>query len=83
MKSRLEVASSAQSKLVPEQLCQGLAALSVNEFCTAHSISRALFYLLQRDGSGPRLMRVRGRTLVTAEAAADWRRRMELSTETA
>jgi hypothetical protein len=36
------------------------AALSVDEFCAAHCISRALFYLLQRDGAGPRLMRVRG-----------------------
>jgi hypothetical protein len=53
------------------------AALSISEFCTAHRISRAFFYLLQKDGSGPRLMRVRGRTLVTAEAAAEWRRKME------
>jgi hypothetical protein len=52
-------------------------AFSVNEFCVAHRISRALFYLLQRDGSGPRLMRVGRRTLVTVDAAADWRRRME------
>ena len=53
------------------------AAFSIDEFCSTHRISRALFYLLQRDGDGPRLMRVRGRTLVTAEAAADWRNRME------
>jgi hypothetical protein len=53
------------------------AALSVDEFCTAHRISRALFYLLQKDGSGPRLMRVRGRTLITTESAADWRKCME------
>jgi hypothetical protein len=56
------------------------AAFSVPEFCTAHRISRAFFYLLQKDGSGPRLMRVRGRTLVTAEAAAEWRRKMEATT---
>jgi hypothetical protein len=52
-------------------------AYSIPEFCAAHRISRALFYLLQKDRSGPTLMRVRGRTLVTAEAAAEWRRRME------
>jgi hypothetical protein len=52
-------------------------AYSIPEFCAAHRISRALFYLLQKDHTGPTLMRVRGRTLVTAEAAAEWRRRME------
>jgi hypothetical protein len=52
-------------------------AFSVAEFCEAHRISRALFYLLLKEGNGPRLMRVGRRTLVTVEAAAEWRRRME------
>jgi hypothetical protein len=55
------------------------AAYDVNSFCRAHRISRALFYILVRDGIAPRLMRVRGRTLVSAKAAAEWRRRMESS----
>ena len=58
----------------------GPAALSVPEFCDTHRISRALFYVLQRENAGPRLMRVRGRTLITAEAAAEWRARMEAAT---
>jgi len=53
------------------------AAFGVNDFCSAHSISRALFYILQRNGDGPRVMKVRGRTLVSAESAAEWRQRME------
>jgi hypothetical protein len=53
------------------------AVFSVPEFCKEHRISRALFYILLNNGTGPRLMRVRGRTLVTADAAAEWRRRME------
>ena len=53
------------------------AALSVDEFCKAHGISRALFYLIQRDRTGPAVMRVRGRTLISREAAAAWRRQME------
>ena len=57
------------------------AASSVDEFCSAHRISRALFYLLQKEGTGPRLMRVRGRTLITTEAAADWRKRMEVESQ--
>ena len=53
------------------------AALSVRQFCVTHGISRGLFYILLREGSGPRVMRVRGRTLVSAESAAEWRQRME------
>jgi len=56
------------------------AAFSVHEFCRAHSISRALFYLLQRRKTGPRVMRVGRRTLITAEAAENWRREMEAAT---
>jgi hypothetical protein len=65
--------SSVAAQLQPE-------AFSVDEFCSTHRISRALFYLLQRAGSGPRLMRVGRRTLVTVDAAAEWRKRMERST---
>jgi hypothetical protein len=53
------------------------SAMSVTHFCLSHGISRALFYLLVKDGQGPQLMRVRGRTLISVEAACDWRRRME------
>lgn len=53
------------------------AALTVSEFCSAHRISRATLYNMWRDGAGPRRMRVRGRTLVSVEAAAAWRRQVE------
>jgi predicted DNA-binding transcriptional regulator AlpA len=53
------------------------AALGVTELCRSHGISRALFYLLLRDGTGPRVMRVRGRVLISAEAAREWREQME------
>lgn len=56
------------------------AALSVQEFCRAHRISRALFYVLMRNGRAPRLMRIGRRTLISAEAAAAWRRQMEADT---
>lgn len=52
---------------------------TVTEFCAEHGgISRVLFYKLQKEGRGPRLMKVGRRTLISAEAAADWRRQMEL-----
>ncbi len=53
------------------------AAYSVPEFCEAHRISRSLFYTLKNEGQGPVTMKVRGRTLISTESAADWRRRME------
>ena len=53
------------------------AAFTVAEFCEAHRISRALFYLLLRENNGPRLLKAGRRTLVTVDAAAEWRQKME------
>ncbi|MBB5506704.1 hypothetical protein [Paraburkholderia atlantica] len=51
---------------------------TVAEFCEAHGrISRTLFYSLIKEGKGPRLMKIGRRTLVSQEAAADWRHAME------
>jgi hypothetical protein len=55
----------------------GKACYSVDEFCTAHAISRAMFYKLRADGRAPRTMSVGARTLISYEAAADWRRSCE------
>lgn len=52
-------------------------ALTIEQFARAHSISRGHVYNLIRKGHGPRLMRVGKRTLVSKEAAEEWRRRME------
>jgi len=52
-------------------------AYSVREFCAGNKISKSHLYALIRDGLGPRLMRVGGRVLISHEAAAEWRRRME------
>jgi hypothetical protein len=51
------------------------------QFCEAHGISRALFYVMQRDGRGPAIMKVGKRTLISVEAATDWRRRMEAAAQ--
>ena len=53
------------------------AAYSVDGFCKAHTISRALFYKLLKSGDGPRIMKCANRTLISFEAAAEWRRQME------
>jgi predicted DNA-binding transcriptional regulator AlpA len=52
-------------------------AFSIPEFCRRHGISRAHFYNLWKSGEAPTVMRVGRRTLVSAEAAAKWRMRME------
>ena len=56
------------------------AAFSIEEFCEAYRISRALFYLLVRDGQGPAFFKARRRTLISREAAEAWCRRMESNT---
>lgn len=66
-----------QKQLANPESSSGRAAVGVTEFCRSHGISRALFYLLLRDGTGPRVMRVRGRVLISAEAAREWREQME------
>lgn len=54
------------------------AAMTITEFCEASGgISKAFFHKLVRDGKGPRLMKLGHRTLITAEAAAEWRKEME------
>ena len=53
-----------------------LGAMSVREFCDRHNISRQTFYTLLREDAAPQIMRVRGRTLISDEAASAWRERM-------
>lgn len=52
-------------------------AYTVDEFARAHRISRAMVYKLWAQGIGPRTMKVGSRTLISQEAAADWRRSRE------
>lgn len=56
-------------------------AYSVPEFCKAHDISRGYLYDLWKNGRGPRYFKLGRRTIVSGEAAAEWRRRMEEETE--
>lgn len=50
---------------------------TIEEFCKSHRISRGTFYNLQKAGIAPRVMRVGKRVMISAEAAADWRRARE------
>jgi predicted DNA-binding transcriptional regulator AlpA len=55
------------------------AAYSIAEFCRAHGVSKAFFYVLLKRGDAPDIMSVGKRRLVAHEAAEAWRRRMESS----
>jgi hypothetical protein len=58
------------------------ATYSVSEFCREHRISRGLFYNLLQEGKGPHIMKAGRRTLISEEAAGEWRRRMETAAPT-
>lgn len=53
---------------------------SIAEFCEVHGFTRPLYYELKKQGRGPREMAVGRRRMITQEAAAEWRRRMEAET---
>ena len=56
------------------------ATYTVPGFCREHHISRSYLYRLWNEGRGPRRTKVGRRTLISGEAAAAWRRRMEAET---
>lgn len=53
------------------------AAYSIDGFCRAHAISRAMFYKLLKTGAAPRIMAVGTHKRISREAAEDWRRQRE------
>jgi hypothetical protein len=55
---------------------QTQVATNVAHFCHDHGISRGHFYNLLKRGDGPAIMKVGRRTLISADAAAEWRQRM-------
>jgi len=59
------------------------ACFSVASFCVAHHISESFYYKLKNQGLGPREMQVGTRTLITFEAASDWRAEREAAAATA
>ena len=61
----------------PEITSPAAFTFTVPEFCERHRLSRALFYTLLREGRAPAIIKAGRRTLISAEAAARWRRDME------
>jgi hypothetical protein len=52
-------------------------AYSVDEYCDVYNFCRATLYNRWREGGGPRRMKVGARTLISVEAAEDYRRQCE------
>lgn len=52
-------------------------AISIDEFCAAHDLSRATFYSLRKEGKAPRVMVVGRRVLISTDSAREWRERIE------
>ena len=52
-------------------------AFTIDEFCAAHRLSPEMYFKLKRNGRGPREMQVGRRRMISAEAAARWRRQRE------
>jgi predicted site-specific integrase-resolvase len=56
-----------------------LDAMTIDEFCARHSISRTTIYLLWQLGTGPRYMTINGHRRISREAAAAWRHEREMA----
>ena len=54
---------------------------SIQEFCRRHNISNGTYYNLRDRGQGPREGRAMKRVLISKEAAADWRRQIETTSD--
>jgi predicted DNA-binding transcriptional regulator AlpA len=55
--------------------------MSIPTFVAQYSISRSTLYKLWKEGRGPKITRVHGRTLIGARAADEWAAQMEAETE--
>jgi hypothetical protein len=54
-----------------------MAAYSIKQFCEAYGISIDFYFKLQRQGRGPKTMKLGARTLITIKSAEAWCRERE------
>lgn len=50
-----------------------LPSYTIDEWCEIEKVSRTKFYCLRKLGTGPQLMRVGGRYMISHAAALAWR----------
>jgi hypothetical protein len=58
-------------------------AFTIAEFCDVHRISQAAYFKQRKLGFGPREIEFGRRRLISAEAAAEWRRERAAANEAA
>jgi hypothetical protein len=49
------------------------AVYTIQQFCDAHDISYGHFYAMQRNGTGPKTMKMGTRRVISVEEARRWR----------
>jgi hypothetical protein len=49
--------------------------MSIKEFCRRNNLSEPFYHKLQKQGLGPDVIRIGGRTLISEDAARAWRER--------
>ena len=81
-KKTTQKADSPKYRRRPVTADSNSLAMSIREFCRLHGISEDQFFKMKREGWGPVTMKVGSRTLISVEAAADWRRKREAAAST-
>ena len=81
IKVKRKTRARPQARAPPASPGAEVCAYSISEFCRVHGgISQSYFHALVARGKGPKLMKVGARTLISIEAAAEWRRAQEAAT---
>jgi hypothetical protein len=81
-RTKVEKRARARQQARAPPLGAEVCAYSIPEFCRVHGgISQSYFHALVAKGKGPRLMKIGARTLISVEAAAEWRKQQEATTE--
>jgi hypothetical protein len=68
---------AASAEVKPFEVQGPPPVYTVSEFCHQHHISVGMYYKLRAAGLAPREMVLGRRRLISAEAAAEWRRARE------
>src|SRR5262245_3252864 len=82
VKGKQKTHDRPQARAPPASPGAEIRAYSIPEFCRVHGgMSQAFFHALVAKGRGPKLMKVGARTMISVEAAAEWRHAQEAATE--
>jgi hypothetical protein len=66
---------------IQENAMEDRDAYSISTFCERHNLSRSALYAAWKAGTGPKIMRIGTRVLITKESAAAWRAAREQASE--